>query len=41
VWFEILTGQSPVGNTYVPSYDLSKEKIEILQKIAHEAVHKK
>jgi hypothetical protein len=41
VWFEVLTGQSPVGNTYVPPYDLSKEKIEILQKIAHEAVKRK
>lgn len=38
VWFEILTGMSCVGNTYVPPYDLSKEKLEALQQIAHEAV---
>lgn len=45
VWFEILTGQSCVGNTFRPSYQyagidcsLSEEKITLLQNAAHEAV---
>jgi len=45
VWFEAVTGQSCIGNTFRPKYtmvtldcSLSEEKIEVLQKAAHEAV---
>ena len=38
VWFEVLTGQSCIGNTWRPDYELSEEKIQELQKSAHEAV---
>ena len=45
VWFEILTGESCVGNPFRPKYEfegidcsLSEEKITVLQKAAHEAV---
>ena len=38
VWFEVLTGQSCIGNTFRPTYELSEEMIEMLQKAAHEAV---
>jgi len=45
VWFEILTGQSCLGNTFRPKYELdgkdlslTEEKINLLQKTAHEAV---
>lgn len=38
VWFEVLTGQSCIGNTWRPEYDLSEEKIIELQKAAHQAV---
>ena len=38
VWFEMLTGQSCIGNTYRPDYELSEEKIAILQQAAHKAV---
>ncbi len=38
VWFEMLTGQSCIGNTYRPDYELSEEKIGILQQAAHKAV---
>lgn len=45
VWFEIITGQSCVGNTFRPKYEyagidcsLSEEKISLLQNAAHEAV---
>lgn len=41
VWFEILTGQSCVGNTYVPTYSgtaLDADFIATLQNAAHEAV---
>ena len=39
VWFETLTGKSCVGNAYRPAdYDLSEEKIAVLQQSAHEAV---
>lgn len=31
VWFEILTGQSRVGNTWRPDYVLSEDKIAVLQ----------
>ena len=37
-WFEILFGQSCIGNTWRPDYDLSEEKITALQQAAHEAV---
>ena len=38
VWFETLTGQSCIGNTWRPDYDLSEEKIAVLQQAAHQAV---
>ena len=45
VWFEIITGESCVGNSFRPKYEflgvdcsLSEEKITILQNAAHEAV---
>ena len=45
VWFEALTGESCIGNTYQPGYTylglrrtLSQEKVDTLQKAAHEAV---
>ena len=38
VWYEILTGNSCVGNTFRPSYELSEEKIAVLQAAAHQAV---
>ncbi len=39
VWYEILTGNSCVGNTWVPTeYELAAEKIPVLQQAAHEAV---
>lgn len=38
VWFEVITGQSCVGNTFRPSYALSQEKISALQQAAHQAV---
>ncbi|MBQ3075456.1 MAG: DUF4886 domain-containing protein [Clostridia bacterium] len=38
VWFEMLTGQSCIGNTYRPDYELSEEKIAILQQAAHKTV---
>jgi len=45
VWFECLTGQSCVGNTFRPQYtldgkdvSLSEEKITLLQNAAHNAV---
>ena len=37
-WFEVLFGQSCVGNTGRPPYELSEEKIAALQEAAHEAV---
>ena len=37
-WFEVLFGQSCIGNTWRPPYDLGEEKIEALQQAAHEAV---
>lgn len=39
VWFETLTGQSCIGNTYRPDYALSEELIAVLQQAAHEAVN--
>lgn len=45
VFFEVLTGQSCIGNTFRPKYELSgidcsltEEKIAVLQNAAHEAV---
>ena len=38
VWYEVLLGESCVGNTWRPTYELSEEKIAILQQAAHEAV---
>lgn len=38
VWYEVLTGNSCLGNTWRPPYELSEEKIEALQQAAHEAV---
>lgn len=38
VWYEVLTGNSCIGNTFRPHYDLSEEKITVLQEIAHQAV---
>ena len=38
VWYEVLMGKSCVGNTWRPPYELSEEKIAILQAAAHEAV---
>ena len=38
VWFETLTGQSCIGNTFRPDYELSEEKIALLQQAAHQAV---
>jgi len=37
-WFEILLGQSCIGNTWRPNYVLSEEKIAALQQAAHDAV---
>ena len=33
VWYEVLTGNSCIGNTFRPHYALSEEKITILQEI--------
>lgn len=38
VWFEVITGQSCIGNTYRPNYDLSEDIIAMLQKAAHDTV---
>ena len=38
VWFEMLTGQSCIGNTWRPDYELAEEKIQLLQQCAHQAV---
>ena len=38
VWFETLTDQSCIGNTWRPTYALSEEKIAVLQQAAHQAV---
>ena len=45
VWFEVLTGESCLGNTFRPEYSLNgidcsltEEKIQVLQNAAHEAV---
>lgn len=39
VWFEVITGRSCVGNTWRPNtYNLTEEKIALLQQAAHAAV---
>ena len=39
VWFEMLTGQSCVGNIWRPAdYQLAEEKVKLCQQIAHKAV---
>ncbi len=38
VWFEVLTGQSCVGNTFRPNYKLAHGSFEELQQIAHQTV---
>lgn len=38
VWYEVLTKNSCVGNTWRPTYALSEERIAVLQECAHEAV---
>lgn len=38
VWLETLTGQSCIGNTWRPTYQLSEELIAMFQQAAHEAV---
>lgn len=39
VWFETLTGQSCIGNTFRPTeYTLSEDLIHVLQQAAHQAV---
>ena len=38
VWFEVLTGESCVGNTWRPDYELPEERITTLQNAAHQAV---
>lgn len=38
VWFEVLTGEGCIGNTFRPEYELSEEKIAALQMAAHQAV---
>ena len=39
VWFEVITGQSCVGNTYRPDYVLDTDiTYEALQQAAHQAV---
>lgn len=38
VWFEVITGQSCIGNTYLPDYALDNALIPMLQEAAHKAV---
>ena len=38
VWFETLTGQSCIGNTFRPDYELSEDLIAVLQQAAHKTV---
>ena len=38
VWFECITGQSCIGNTWRPDYALSEDLIATLQKAAHNTV---
>ena len=38
VWYEVLMGESCIGNTWRPDYELSEEMIAVLQEAAHTAV---
>lgn len=38
VWYEVLFGESCIGNKWRPNYELSEEKIIALQEAAHAAV---
>ena len=38
VWFEMISGQSCIGNSFRPDYELSEELILTLQNAAHQAV---
>ena len=38
VWYEVVMGESCIGNTWRPDYELSEEKIVALQEAAHAAV---
>ncbi len=38
VWYEVLTGNSCIGNTWRPSYSLDETRALALQQIAHQAV---
>ena len=38
LWFEIITGQSCIGNAYRPNYALDESLIPTLQEAAHQAV---
>lgn len=41
VWFEAITGQSCVGNTYRPDYALDESLIPTLQAAAHKAIEQR
>lgn len=41
VWFEVITGQSCIGNTWRPAYRLDEALISTLQQAAHQAVEQK
>lgn len=41
VWFEAITGQSCVGNTYRPDYALDENLIPTLQEAAHRAIEQR
>lgn len=41
VWFEAITGQSCVGNTYRPDYALDEALIPTLQEAAHKAIEQR
>lgn len=42
VWFEVITGQTCVGNTWRPTdYQLDEGRAQLLQQIAHQAVAEK
>lgn len=38
VWYEVLTGNSCIGNTWRPAYALDEDRALALQQIAHKAV---
>ena len=38
VWYEVLTGNTCIGNTWRPSYELDEDRALALQQIAHQAV---